>query len=88
MRDNSVGHIDSKVVTGITGSSLRHEDEVPGAVEGRAPVRGRCKDNQAGRCRDQKGTRCHNRFPNEVEVDITWAKAPVEPAEDERVTCA
>lgn len=32
VRDNSVGHIDSKPVTGIAGSSLRYEDEVPGAV--------------------------------------------------------
>ena len=35
MRDNSVGHIDSEAVSGIAGSSLRHEDEVPGAVVGR-----------------------------------------------------
>jgi hypothetical protein len=32
MCDDSVGHIDSKAVTGITGSCLRYEDEVPGAV--------------------------------------------------------
>ena len=60
MRDNSVGHIDSKAVTGIAGSSLRHEDEVPGAVVRRAPVCCRRKDNEAARCRDQERTLCHD----------------------------
>lgn len=60
MRDISVGHIDSKGVTGIADSPLRHEDEVPRAVVGRAPVCCRCKCNEAACCHDQKRTLCHD----------------------------
>jgi hypothetical protein len=64
MRDDSVGHIDGEAVAGIAGASLRDEDQIPGAVVGRARVCCRRKANEAARCRDQKRTLLHESSPN------------------------
>src|SRR3954454_11022265 len=63
MRDNSVRHIDSKAVTGIAGSPLRHEDEIPRAVVGRAPICCRCKCNETACGCDHKRTFYHDSSP-------------------------
>lgn len=52
MRDNSVSYINSEPVSGIAGSSLRYEEEVPGAVVRRAAVCCRCHGNEVACCRD------------------------------------
>lgn len=40
MRHNSVGDIDGEAVAGIACASLRHEEEVPRAIIGRARAGG------------------------------------------------
>src|SRR5262249_21931880 len=40
MRDDAVGNIDGEVIAGVAGTSLRHEDEIPGSFIGRSRMCG------------------------------------------------
>src|ERR1700676_5500771 len=59
MSHNSVGNIDSEVVTGIACALLRHEGEIPGAVIGGSRLRGRHRGDKAGGCNHPERRRLH-----------------------------
>src|SRR5215471_17164761 len=67
MRDYSVGDVDREVIGRIACASLRHENEVPGSVIGRAGLRDRSHGKRA--CdRRAKEELFHHRFSEALAV--------------------
>jgi hypothetical protein len=59
MSDNAVVNIDSEGVTGVAGTPLRHEDEIPDAIIGGSRLCHRCQGDKADGCNHPERRRLH-----------------------------